>query len=183
MKLTHLLPFTIGLPKESFQEKSIDDIDDQQPKPQLSYIGLIATAILSSRQKKMILSEVYQWIIDNYPYFRTKGPGWRNSIRHNLSLNDCFIKAGRSANGKGNYWAIHPANVEDFQKGDFRRKRAQRKVRQHMGLSINDDDYSDDSPVRTTLPKKKSFSVESILKPDFRPNQQIYSTNDIIFLK
>lgn len=63
-----------------------------------------------------------------------------------------------------------------------------------MGLSINDDDYSDDSPVRTTLPKKKSFSVESILKPDFRPNQQIYSTvsfnyfdnclqNDIIFLK
>lgn len=100
MKLTHLLPFTIGLPKESFQEKSIDDIDDQQPKPQLSYIGLIATAILSSRQKKMILSEVYQWIIDNYPYFRTKGPGWRNSIRHNLSLNDCFIKAGRSANGK-----------------------------------------------------------------------------------
>jgi len=54
-------------------------------------------------------------------------------------------KAGRSANGKGHYWAIHPANVEDFERGDFRRRRAQRKVRRAMGLSVADDD--DDSPI------------------------------------
>ena len=63
-----------------------------------------------------------------------------------MSLNDCFIKAGRSANGKGHYWAIHPANTDDFQKGDFRRRRAQRRVRKHMGLSVPDDDDDDDSP-------------------------------------
>lgn len=103
-------------------------------------------AILASRDKKLVLSDIYQWILDNYSYFRTRGPGWRNSIRHNLSLNDCFIKAGRSANGKGHYWAIHPANYEDFQKGDFRRRRAQRRVRKHMGLSVPDDE-DDDSPV------------------------------------
>lgn len=73
----------------------------EEPKPQFSYIGLIAMAILSSPDKKLVLSDIYQYILDNYPYFRTRGPGWRNSIRHNLSLNDCFIKAGRSANGKG----------------------------------------------------------------------------------
>lgn len=61
-----------------------------------------------------------------------------------ISLNDCFIKSGRSANGKGHYWAIHPANMEDFRKGDFRRRKAQRKVRKHMGLSV--DDASTDSP-------------------------------------
>lgn len=99
-------------------------------------------AILSSRDKKLVLSDIYQWILDNYPYFRTRGPGWRNSIRHNLSLNDCFIKSGRSANGKGHYWAIHPANIDDFQKGDFRRRRAQRRVRRHMGLAVPDDDES-----------------------------------------
>lgn len=119
----------------------------EEPKPQHSYIGLIAMAILSNADKKMVLSDIYQWILDHYPYFRSRGPGWRNSIRHNLSLNDCFIKAGRSANGKGHYWAIHPANVEDFKKGDFRRRRAQRKVRKHMGLSVaNEEDESDDSP-------------------------------------
>ncbi|KAK6643912.1 hypothetical protein RUM43_000177 [Polyplax serrata] len=116
----------------------------EEPKPQHSYIGLIAMAILSSPEGKLVLSDIYQYILDNYPYFRTRGPGWRNSIRHNLSLNDCFVKAGRSANGKGHYWAIHPANVDDFKKGDFRRRKAQRKVRKHMGLAV--DEEGDDSP-------------------------------------
>ena len=118
----------------------------EEPKPAHSYIGLIAMGILSSKDKKLVLSDIYQWILDNYPYFRTRGPGWRNSIRHNLSLNDCFIKSGRSANGKGHYWAVHPANVDDFSRGDFRRRRAQRKVRKHMGLSVPDDEEDSPSP-------------------------------------
>lgn len=122
----------------------------EEPKPQHSYIGLIAMAILSSPEGKLVLSDIYQYILDNYPYFRTRGPGWRNSIRHNLSLNDCFVKAGRSANGKGHYWAIHPANVEDFKKGDFRRRKAQRKVRKHMGLAV--DEEGDDSPSPPPVP-------------------------------
>lgn len=90
-----------------------------EPKPQHSYIGLIAMAILSSGDQKLVLADIYQYILDNFPYFRHRGPGWRNSIRHNLSLNDCFIKAGRAANGKGHYWAIHPACLEDFKKGNL----------------------------------------------------------------
>ncbi|XP_038104105.1 fork head domain-containing protein FD5 [Culex quinquefasciatus] len=116
------------------------------PKPQYSYIGLIAIAILTSPERKLVLSDIYQHILDNYSYFRSRGPGWRNSIRHNLSLNDCFIKAGRSAHGKGHYWAVHPANVDDFLKGDFRRRKAQRKVRRHMGLTSDDDIFDNSSP-------------------------------------
>ncbi|CAH1781837.1 unnamed protein product, partial [Owenia fusiformis] len=54
---------------------------------------------------------------------------WRNSIRHNLSLNECFIKAGRADSGKGNYWSIHPACIEDFSKGDYRKRNARRRNR------------------------------------------------------
>ncbi|CAI4221288.1 unnamed protein product [Auanema sp. JU1783] len=151
-----------------------------QPKPQHSYIGLIAMAILSSPEKKMVLSEVYEWIMCRYSYFRTRGSGWRNSIRHNLSLNDCFIKAGRAANGKGHYWAVHPACVRDFERGDFRRRRAQRKVRRHMGLSVPEGDSSDESApstpvhfnpfpfvpfVSNTPPStQKNFSIEFLLR-------------------
>ena len=117
---------------------------NDEPKPTHSYIGLIAMAILDSEDKKLVLSDIYQWILDNYAYFRARGPGWRNSIRHNLSLNDCFVKSGRSANGKGHYWAIHPANRDDFVRGDYRRRRAQRRVRRAMGLAVPDED--DDSP-------------------------------------
>lgn len=118
----------------------------EEPKPQHSYIGLIAMAILESPEKKLVLSDIYQHILSHYPYFRTRGPGWRNSIRHNLSLNDCFVKSGRSANGKGHYWAIHPANCDDFRRGDFRRRKAQRKVRRHMGLAVDEEPDSPSPP-------------------------------------
>uniref|UniRef100_A0A672UXH7 Fork-head domain-containing protein n=1 Tax=Strigops habroptila TaxID=2489341 RepID=A0A672UXH7_STRHB len=101
-------------------------------KPAQSYIALISTAILSSPEKKLLLSDIYQWIMDNYPYFKNK-KSWRNSVRHNLSLNECFVKAGRSDNGKGHFWAIHPANLEDFAKGDYHRRRARRRVRRSVG--------------------------------------------------
>ncbi|XP_035658352.1 forkhead box protein I1-like [Branchiostoma floridae] len=121
---------------------SFGPMPHEEPKPSHSYIGLIAMAIMSSKEKKLVLSDIYKYILDNYPYFRNRGPGWRNSIRHNLSLNDCFVKMGRSANGKGHFWAVHPANVDDFAQGDFRRRRAQRKVRKHMGLLPEDDGNS-----------------------------------------
>ncbi|XP_041276970.1 forkhead box protein D3-like isoform X2 [Onychostruthus taczanowskii] len=72
---------------------------------------------------------------------RNKGRGWRNSVRHNLSLNDCFIKVGRCEDGKGNYWSIHPSNLNDFVHGDFRqhrrsRKRGHQKEAEHC-LAVN----------------------------------------------
>ncbi|XP_063218448.1 forkhead box protein E3 [Bacillus rossius redtenbacheri] len=160
-------------------------LQPEEPKPQHSYIGLIAMAILSSPDHKLVLSDIYQYILDHYPYFRSRGPGWRNSIRHNLSLNDCFVKAGRSANGKGHYWAVHPANVDDFRRGDFRRRKAQRKVRRHMGLAVDEDGAGDSpSPPATPPPcwpalppppqpppvqapaRRRQFDVASLLAPD-----------------
>ncbi|KFZ55657.1 Forkhead box protein I3, partial [Podiceps cristatus] len=95
-------------------------------KPPLSYIALIAKAILSSPTNKLNLAAIYKYIEDNFPFYRNKGRGWRNSIRHNLSLNDCFIKVGRCEDGKGNYWSIHPSNLNDFAHGDFRQHRRSR---------------------------------------------------------
>ena len=100
-----------------------------EDKPTQSYIGLIGKAILSSPQQKLVLGDIYNYILTHYPYFRNKGPGWRNSIRHNLSLNDCFVKVDRSPIGKGHFWAINPINYEDFSRGDYKRKRAPRRNR------------------------------------------------------
>ncbi|KAI3368871.1 hypothetical protein L3Q82_025848 [Scortum barcoo] len=107
-------------------EKSTD-------KPNQSYIALISKAILASEQKKLLLCDIYQWIMDHYPYFQSKDKNWRNSVRHNLSLNDCFIKAGRSENGKGHFWAIHPSNYQDFSNGDYHCRRARRRIRRVAG--------------------------------------------------
>ena len=121
-----------------------------EDKPTQSYIGLIGKAILSSPQQKLVLSDIYNYILTHYPYFRNKGPGWRNSIRHNLSLNDCFVKLGRSPNGKGHFWAINPINYDDFSRGDYKRKRVPRTNRE--------------APSMVECSKKKALKNENEMK-------------------
>uniref|UniRef100_A0A3Q3G5P2 Fork-head domain-containing protein n=1 Tax=Labrus bergylta TaxID=56723 RepID=A0A3Q3G5P2_9LABR len=89
-------------------------------KPTLSYLALIAKVILSSPSQKLNLASIYRTMEEQFPYLRSRGPGWRNSVRHNLSVNECFVKVSRCEDGRGHYWGINQAHLRDFQQGNFR---------------------------------------------------------------
>lgn len=93
-------------------------------KPPYSYIALIVMAIQSSPSKRLTLSEIYQFLQARFSFFRGTYQGWKNSVRHNLSLNECFIKLpkGLGRPGKGHYWTIDPGSEFMFEEGSFRRR-------------------------------------------------------------
>ncbi|XP_016003709.1 forkhead box protein I2 [Rousettus aegyptiacus] len=97
-------------------------------RPPYSYSALIAMAIHSAPRRKLTLSQIYQYVAGNFPFYKRSKAGWQNSIRHNLSLNDCFKKVPRDEDdpGKGNYWTLDPNCEKMFDNGNFRRKRKRR---------------------------------------------------------
>lgn len=122
-------PKVLGKQKKISAMKSDEKKRSQHQKPPYSYIALITMAILQSRDRRATLAGICDFIRSRFPYYRDKYPLWQNSIRHNLSLNDCFVKLSREPGnpGKGSYWCLDPQSEDMFDNGSFLRRRKRYK--------------------------------------------------------
>ena len=77
---------------------------------------MVILSVLKKLKEYFIFNDFFFIFSDHFPYFKTAPNGWKNSVRHNLSLNKCFEKIEKpSANGtnqrKGCLWAMNPEKV------------------------------------------------------------------------
>lgn len=115
----HLLQTSVAnqQPKVTATENS--DNGKVYPKPMYSYSCLIAMALKNSDTGALPVSEIYSFMTENFPYFKSAPDGWKNSVRHNLSLNKCFEKIenpkASGSSRKGCLWGLHPAKIEKME--------------------------------------------------------------------
>ncbi|KAJ8283908.1 hypothetical protein COCON_G00027580 [Conger conger] len=115
----------LGLVTYGHCPEEVDYKTNPHVKPPYSYATLICMAMQASKKSKITLSCIYKWITDNFCYFRHADPTWQNSIRHNLSLNKCFIKVPRQKDepGKGGFWKIDPQYADRLLSGAYKKRR------------------------------------------------------------
>uniref|UniRef100_A0A2R8N2Z5 Forkhead box O4 n=1 Tax=Callithrix jacchus TaxID=9483 RepID=A0A2R8N2Z5_CALJA len=102
------------------------ELSTQPSEPPEVEPGLGEKAIESAPEKRLTLAQIYEWMVRTVPYFKDKGDsnssaGWKNSIRHNLSLHSKFIKVHNEATGKSSWWMLNP---EGGKSGKAPRRRA-----------------------------------------------------------
>ncbi|KAB5596216.1 Forkhead box protein J3 [Ceratobasidium theobromae] len=119
-------------------------------KPPYPYSTIIRYAIQGSPRQRLTLSELYETMEARFPWFKTAGSGWKNSVRHNLSLNRCFEKVPRPITepGKGSYWTVNLNGPE----GTRRIRKRRSKKAKAEGDAANDAGSQGPSATDTASP-------------------------------
>ncbi|KAF8589863.1 winged helix DNA-binding domain-containing protein, partial [Ramaria rubella] len=102
----------------------LNSLVDGEPgeRPAYPIPTIIKCAILGSPHQQLTLSELYAAMEARFSYYRDSDKkSWRNSVRHNLSLNNQFDKKARPITepGKGHYWVVVP----DMPQGNKRERK------------------------------------------------------------
>lgn len=84
-------------------------LTDTESRPQHTLPVILRCAILGSPNRRLTIREIYAAMEAKYPYYKTAGPTWKQSVRHHLSLNRLFERQPRPVTdpGFGSYWTVN----------------------------------------------------------------------------
>ncbi|XP_038865831.1 forkhead box protein N3 [Salvelinus namaycush] len=136
-------------------------------KPPYSFSCLIFMAIEDAPSKRLPVKEIYNWILEHFPYFANAPTGWKNSVRHNLSLNKCFKKVDKDRSqsiGKGSLWCVDP------------------EYRQNLIQALKKTPYHPHAQVFSTPPTSPQ-AYQSMSSPPIWPGSPFFRKNGGVLLQ
>ncbi|XP_019655962.1 LOW QUALITY PROTEIN: forkhead box protein N3 [Ailuropoda melanoleuca] len=148
-------------PSPAHSDMPYDARQNPNCKPPYSFSCLIFMAIEDSPTKRLPVKDIYNWILEHFPYFANAPTGWKNSVRHNLSLNKCFKKVDKERSqsiGKGSLWCIDP------------------EYRQNLIQALKKTPYHPYSPVFNTPPASPQ-AYQSTSGPPIWPGSTFFKRN------
>ncbi|KAF3925578.1 hypothetical protein ABW21_db0204042 [Orbilia brochopaga] len=136
--------------------------EDDGTKPHYSYANLIGMALIRAPGRKLTLAHIYKWISTHFSFYKSADSGWQNSIRHNLSLSQKFIKVERPKDdpGKGNYWTIAEGYEYEF---------IRMKTRRGSSISNSAPKKKTTTTPEKPAPEKKEAGTLPPLKKEILP--------------
>ncbi|XP_059376068.1 forkhead box protein N3-like [Carassius carassius] len=154
-------------PSPAHSDVPYDAKQNPNCKPPYSFSCLIFMAIEDAPSKRLPVKDIYNWILEHFPYFANAPTGWKNSVRHNLSLNKCFKKVDKDRSqsiGKGSLWCIDP------------------EYRQNLIQALKKTPYHPYSQVFTTPPTSPQ-AYQSMSSPPIWPGSPYYRKNKGVLLQ
>ena len=91
---------------EEFKDENQKEFSLSEEKPKLTYAQLIEEALINASEGMLLLSDIYLSISSMNPYYKLENTNWQNRIRHQLSINDSFVKAEKTVAGRRSYWKL-----------------------------------------------------------------------------
>uniref|UniRef100_A0A8C2IDL2 Forkhead box N3 n=1 Tax=Cyprinus carpio TaxID=7962 RepID=A0A8C2IDL2_CYPCA len=135
-------------PSPAHSDVPYDAKQNPNCKPPYSFSCLIFMAIEDAPSKRLPVKDIYNWILDHFPYFANAPTGWKNSVRHNLSLNKCFKKVDKD---RSQY--VQSSNLA--RKSLLQKKQGSPATRSVLGYRLTSDgEPTRNSPLVSSDPKE-----------------------------
>lgn len=94
---------------------------DPSAEPPFSYLVLAVMALKSSSKASIPLVDIFQFIRDRFPYYRSPNDSWTVAAQRTINWNSVFVKScqgtcqGKKPNGhEGGCWSANTLKAEEI---------------------------------------------------------------------
>ncbi|CAJ0966418.1 unnamed protein product [Ranitomeya imitator] len=144
----------------------------QTVKPPYSFLDLIMMALENAPEKKLTSHQIFTYVVERFPFYRMDQAGWKNSIRHTLSVNNCFKRVARDKciKGQGCYWTLDQSCTKIQNNGKLTGQRKKYNYDSNRYKKMDDKNNVKSPRSSPTLDSRLTAAINAMLNDGMSTN-------------